>query len=209
MEESLVQAVDRGVQTQQQRTNRIAYPLPAAGQTACNFWSPLETAHFAAMSPHLRNTVLRNADVRVPDLAAPAAAREDRAGPAQTRDATRVTRHGPDELARRDVVDLDRTGRESDGEVRPIFGELDAADVLVAFEEDARIAVADLTQLGDGPGLGVPDVDDFCERDREQVGRRPVEQVEVVVVLWAGGRRRPKGRRDQLNGATGVILERQ
>lgn len=94
-----------------------------------------------------------------------------------------MTTHCPDEYSRRNVVHLDRSARESHGEMRSVLGELDAADVLVSLlGRGFSFCRSHRAKKVDFSTFGVPDVDALAESNGDEVARGPVEEVEVVVV---------------------------
>lgn len=109
------------------------------------------------MPLHLRHTMLRDPHIAIPNLARPAPAAQHGSAPTEARHAREMPAHRAHEGGSGDIVHLNRAARKPDGEVAPVFGELDATDVLVSFL--SRFSGSDGTEDVDDARLGVPDVD--------------------------------------------------
>lgn len=145
----------------------------AAGGELSTVRAPLETADFRGVGCELGDLVLGDAHIVVEDKAGAGASREDVLVPAHDADAGVVAVHGAELGLLLDIPDLDLASAEAGGNVCTVARPLDGGDVgvLWAFEEGVH-----------GARLGGPDVDVALEADGDLVARRPVQQVQVVVV---------------------------
>ena len=142
---------------------------------------PLEPAHLLAVAgePPLGGEA-RRADVALQDEAVAAARRQDVPVPGQSADPGRVALQRVDLLVGRHVPDLDVPFVGA-------HGNQVAADPVGPGHGSHRVAVLrEVAEPGDLAGAGAPQVDGRAEPDGEHVLRRPVDQVEVEVVLQLG-----------------------
>ena len=121
--------------------------------------------------------VLGNAHIVVPDAPILAATAQDMTIPAQRRDARLVAGHRPQPPFRLNVPQFNISIAQPNRNIRAVIRPTERADVGPLWG---------LAEVRDGPRLRVPDIRVLCERDGEDVSRRPGEQVEVVVVDHPG-----------------------
>lgn len=130
------------------------------------------------MTLQLRCEVLRASQVPVEDVVVATARAQESIIPGYRANPLVMTLHSSNQLILGRVPDLQLACVGSNGEMLPIPGPLHRGDVVVG---------ANITQLRHLAVHGGPQVDAGAEADGKDVLGRPVDEVQVEIVLEAGG----------------------
>lgn len=139
---------------------------------------PLQAANFLLVAHVLLNGLLRTPDVVHEDVPVPGAGGQQVVVPGERADAPLVAAPLPDGLVLDDVPNFDVAEGVAHGEVLVALRPGDGADGVGVLES------AEARDLG---GVAAPDENGVLEAHGEDVEGRPVEEVEVEVVLEVFG----------------------
>jgi len=135
--------------------------------------APLKTANLTSVRDKLGNLVLGNADIVVVDETGASTGGKEVLVPAHDANAGVVAEHAAELGALLDVPDLDFTRTKTGSNIGTILTPLNRRDVGVSRAFEERVDFARLSR---------PDVDGTLETNGDLVARRPVEEVEVVII---------------------------
>ena len=139
---------------------------------------PLETTDFLLVVGQLAGVVLGLSQITQINQAIPTATGQDGTRPGQGPDAGRMARHGTNFLGLHRVPQLDFTQGGADGQVRAALGPGDGTDVITrGFQVD---------QFGHLGRAGTPQVHTGAQTNGQDVLGRPIDQIEIKVVLQGG-----------------------
>jgi len=161
--------------------------------------APLETADFTGVVGEGGDEGFTEANIPVADGGVERTGGEDRTIPSEGTNTTQVSLQGANLGTSGNVPDLDFVGIVTDGEVLGGGGPRNAADGGVFRKVNER---------GRGACRSIPEIDDILEGHSQYVRRRPVKEVEVVVInqSWAikSGERLGRDGRSALGSVLGV-----